>query len=67
MERARGRAIFGTAAAVAGKLHELGRSLGVDELAVLTTTHDPDARRRSYALLAAAWGMAAQPVALAAE
>ena len=33
-------------------LPALGESLGVEEIALLTTTHDPEARRNSYTLLA---------------
>ncbi|MDE2005657.1 MAG: LLM class flavin-dependent oxidoreductase [Rhodospirillales bacterium] len=50
----RARAICGTGAAVAARLGELAATLGVEEVAVLTTVHDPEARRRSYTLLAEA-------------
>jgi len=50
--RMRGRAIFGTGPRVAERLFALARDLRVEEVAVLTTVHDPEARRRSYALLA---------------
>ena len=47
---------------MAGRLRGLAEELGADEIAVLTTTHDPEARRRSYTLLAEAWDtMAAVP------
>jgi len=52
IERMRSRALYGTAGAVADKLRALGAEFGVQEIAVLTTLHDPDARRRSYTLLA---------------
>jgi luciferase family oxidoreductase group 1 len=66
-ERQRARAFYGTGEAVAAQLHALGTELGVQEVAVLSTTHDPAARRRSYALLARAWGLAGEEVALAAD
>ena len=55
MASARPRAIFGTAGEVAARLRALAEGLGADEVAVLTTTHDPEVRRRSYTLLAEAW------------
>jgi luciferase family oxidoreductase group 1 len=51
--RIRARAICGTGPAVAARLLELAAALEAAEVAVLTATHDPEARRRSYALLAA--------------
>jgi luciferase family oxidoreductase group 1 len=66
-ETLRGRAIFGTGPAVAERLHHLAASLGVEEVAVLTSTHDPAARRRSYALLAEACGLGAERVAVAVD
>jgi hypothetical protein len=39
---------------------------GVEEIAILTTLHDPEARRHSYTLLAREFGLQAQ-VKLAAE
>jgi len=59
LEKIRGRHIFGTPSQVAEKLRMLGESHGVEEIALLTTTHDPEARRRSYALLAREFGTAA--------
>lgn len=67
LDRLRQRAICGTPDVVAAKLRALADSLGAEEVAVLTTTHDPAARRRSYALLAAEFGLEAGDVALAAE
>ena len=52
LERLRARSFYGTAEAVAGKLNTLASAHGVEEIAILTTLHDPEARRRSYALLA---------------
>jgi luciferase family oxidoreductase group 1 len=45
-------ALVGSAAQVAGKLRALADALAVQELVVITWTHDPAARRRSYELLA---------------
>jgi luciferase family oxidoreductase group 1 len=57
IERIRERSIYGTAAQVGGKLRALSEQQGVTEIAVLTTVHDPDARRRSYTLLAEEFGL----------
>lgn len=51
-ERMRSRALFGTPDVVAGKLRALATTFDVEEIAVLTTLHDKQARRHSYALLA---------------
>ena len=67
MESSRARAICGTGAEVAGQLHRLALGMAADEVAVLTTTHDPQVRRQSYALLAEAWGLGGGALALAAE
>lgn len=45
-------ALIGTAAQVGDRLRELARRVNAQEIAVLTWTYDPDARRRSYELLA---------------
>jgi alkanesulfonate monooxygenase SsuD/methylene tetrahydromethanopterin reductase-like flavin-dependent oxidoreductase (luciferase family) len=52
VERLRARAFYGTAEVVGAKLRELAQLHDVAEIALLTTLHDPEARRRSYALLA---------------
>ena len=54
----RSRAFAGTADAVMGRLRETAGALGVEEVVVLTTLHDAGMRRRSYALLAEAAGLA---------
>ena len=64
MDRTRARAVIGTGTDVAARLRELAAETGVDEIAVVTSAHDADVQRRSYELLAAAWG---QPLAVAAE
>jgi luciferase family oxidoreductase group 1 len=51
-EDLRRTALVGSAAQVAGKLRALAHSLDIEELVVITWTHDPAARRRSYELLA---------------
>jgi luciferase family oxidoreductase group 1 len=45
-------AFVGSAATVAGKLKALANRFEVNELAVITWTHDPQAQAHSYALLA---------------
>jgi luciferase family oxidoreductase group 1 len=54
IERIKARAFYGTGERVAARLEELAAGLGADEVAVLTTVHDPRARRHSYRLLAEA-------------
>jgi alkanesulfonate monooxygenase SsuD/methylene tetrahydromethanopterin reductase-like flavin-dependent oxidoreductase (luciferase family) len=66
IERLRSRAIYGTPAVVADKLRALAADHGVEEIAILTTLHDPPARRRSYTLLAQEFGLTAQ-IPLAAD
>lgn len=53
IERTRARSIYGTPDVVGGKLRALAEQYQIEEIAILTTVHDPEARRRSYALLAA--------------
>ena len=52
----RSRAYAGTPDQVVARLAEMAAGLGVEEVVVLTTLHDPAIRRRSYALLADAAG-----------
>jgi len=61
------RAIFGTPEQVATKLRAIAKECGVEEVAVLTATHDPLARRHSYTLLAREFGMVSSEKSLAAE
>jgi luciferase family oxidoreductase group 1 len=63
----RARAFCGTPDRVAAQLRALAAELQVREVAVLTTAHDPAARRHSYTLLAREFGLAASPQSLAAE
>jgi alkanesulfonate monooxygenase SsuD/methylene tetrahydromethanopterin reductase-like flavin-dependent oxidoreductase (luciferase family) len=57
IQRLRSRALFGTASAVGDKLRALAAEHGVEEIAILTTLHNPEARRRSYTLLAREFGL----------
>ena len=68
LDRVRARSLFGTPDIVGAKLRAMAAEFKVDEMAVLTTAHDPAARRRSYSLLAAEFDLpAAEGIALAAE
>ncbi|MBI4246589.1 MAG: LLM class flavin-dependent oxidoreductase [Candidatus Rokubacteria bacterium] len=55
LEQARRRTIAGDAGQVRERLRALAEEYGVDELVIVTITHDPKARRRSYELLAEAF------------
>ena len=63
MEDIRERALCGTAPDVIGKIAGLMKDVEADEAAVITTVADKNARRQSYALLAAAAGLGAGTVA----
>jgi luciferase family oxidoreductase group 1 len=58
IEALRRKALVGTGEVVAARLVELAERLQLEELVVVTWTHDPAARHRSYELLAAACGVA---------
>jgi alkanesulfonate monooxygenase SsuD/methylene tetrahydromethanopterin reductase-like flavin-dependent oxidoreductase (luciferase family) len=45
-------ALVGSAKTVAHKLQDLADRLGLEELVVITWTHDPQAQVHSYSLLA---------------
>lgn len=61
-EKLRRKAIVGSADHVATKLRELARRLDLEELVIVTWTYDAEPRRRSYELLAEAFGLPrAQP------
>ncbi len=62
----RGRALFGTPDVVRARMTDVARDLGADEVAVVTATHDPADRRRSFSLLAEAFALGAAPAALVA-
>lgn len=51
----RRKAIVGTGSAVAERLIQLAQHFALDEIVVVTWTHDPAARQRSYELLASAF------------
>ena len=53
--------MIGSPETVRAGLEEVAAEYGADELLVLTITHDHAARRRSYELIAEAFGSAAQP------
>lgn len=53
-------ALVGSASVVAEKLRGLADRLGVTEVVVITWTHDPQAQRRSYELLAQEFALTAQ-------
>ncbi len=62
----RGRALFGTPDVVRARITDVARELQADEVAVVTATHDPADRRRSFTLLAEAFALGAAPAARAA-
>ncbi len=57
LERIKARAFYGTPDVVGARLRALADRCGVEEVAILTTLHDPEARRHSYALLAGEFGL----------
>jgi luciferase family oxidoreductase group 1 len=59
VEQMRAKAFVGTGAQVGAQFRALGEELGLDELVVNTWAHSPAVRRRSYALLAQEFGLAA--------
>jgi alkanesulfonate monooxygenase SsuD/methylene tetrahydromethanopterin reductase-like flavin-dependent oxidoreductase (luciferase family) len=61
IERLRADALVGTAPQVAERLCALAARLELEEVVINTWTFDPESRRRSYALLAAAFGLDAAP------
>ncbi len=60
VERYREQALLGDGAHVAKQLRSLAGELDIEEIAVLTWTYDIEARKRSYALLAAEFGLSEQ-------
>jgi luciferase family oxidoreductase group 1 len=61
VEHARQRTVAGTPEQVRTRLGALAAEYDVDELVVVTITHDPKARLRSYELLAEAFGLPGGP------
>lgn len=57
LERLRANALVGSAASVARRLQQLAQQLAVDEMVIITWTHDPQAQLRSYELLAQAFSL----------
>ena len=57
VHHARQRTVAGAPEQVRGRLLDLADEYGVDELVVVTITHDPTARLRSYELLAEAFAL----------
>lgn len=57
IEKLRRRAIVGTAAQVKARLEELAQRWQLDEIVIVTWTHDPAVRHRSYELLADAFAL----------
>jgi len=60
LDKLKANAIVGSASTVGGRLRQLARRLEVDEVAVITWTHDPQAQRRSYELLAREFSLPSQ-------
>ena len=58
LARFREQAIVGRPEPVAARIRAIGAELGVDEIAIVTWTHDETVRRRSYELMARTWGLA---------
>lgn len=52
-------AFVGTPKKVGERIRALANQLGIDEVAIVTWSHDPAARRKSYELLAAEFGLQA--------
>ena len=61
----RRQAFVGTAGQVAAQIRELAGALEVDEIAIVTWTHDEAVRRHSYALLAEAFGLGGKAAVVA--
>ena len=59
-------ALVGTGPSVAARMRELAEEVGVQEMAVVTWSHDEAARRRSYELIAREFGLPASAPAPAA-
>jgi alkanesulfonate monooxygenase SsuD/methylene tetrahydromethanopterin reductase-like flavin-dependent oxidoreductase (luciferase family) len=53
----RRRAVLGTPATVRAGIEEVVAAYGADEAIIVTITYDHDARRRSYELIAEAFGL----------
>ena len=60
------RMVTGAPAAVRAGIEEAAAEYGADEVLVVTITHSPEARRRSYELIADEFGLAPSPASTAA-
>jgi luciferase family oxidoreductase group 1 len=60
LDRLRANAIVGSASTVGSRLRQLAQRLAVDELVLITWTHDAQAQRRSFELLAREFSLTAQ-------
>jgi len=61
LAKMRRRAVIGNPCQVGARLEEMSEEFGVDEFVVLTICHDPEARKRSYELVAEALDLSPQP------
>jgi luciferase family oxidoreductase group 1 len=59
------RAVIGSPEKVRAQLEELAEQYGAEEVMVVTITYDHEARRRSYELIAEAFGLAPRPAGAA--
>ena len=59
----RQEAFVGTPDKVAAEVHQLSEQIGAQEMAIVTWTHDEAVRRKSYTLLADAFGLEAKATA----
>jgi len=60
LDRLKDNAIVGSASTVASRLRQLAKRLAVDEVVLITWTHDPQAQQRSYELLAREFSLSPQ-------
>jgi luciferase family oxidoreductase group 1 len=60
LDKLRANAIVGSASTVGSRLRQLAQRLAVDELVLITWTHDAQAQRRSFELLAREFSLTAQ-------
>lgn len=58
LDKLRANAIVGSAATVGSRLRQLARRLAVEEVVLITWTHDAQAQRRSFELLAREFSLA---------
>ena len=63
LEQLRQEAFVGTPDKVVTQVRDLAEQIGVQEMAIVTWTHDEQVRRKSYTLLADAFGLEAEATA----